>query len=400
MGPTFAIASAAGLVAVVATAALVRGRPYSIFVGVILGIHTLVSIGLSRHFAWAWPAFAYLQATVYLHFLSLARPRLRPLAYRALVSIPASFFAAGTLLAFPWAILFALGLHPWAPWLPYLIALAGVVDSIAVRDEEVNLVLDGAAVEGLRRTPKGKARTVRPLRIVQITDPHLGPFMSVKRLRFLCERAVAKKPDLVLLTGDFLTMESQEHERHLAEALSPLCALPGRVFACRGNHDLEAPRVVAEGLARAGVQLLVDEAAVVDTMAGKVEVLGIDFRFRGREEHITRVCAEHPRRDGELRIAMLHDPGAFRHVPEGAADLVLSGHTHGGQLGLLWLGLESTIVSALTSLPDHGFWALGKNRLYVHRGTGHYGFPLRVGVPAEHSVLSVHALFTPLASES
>ena len=76
---------------------------------------------------------------------------------------------------------------------------------------------------------------------------------------------------------------------------------------------------------------------------------------------------------------------------DGAADLVLSGHTHGGQVGLLWLGIESTIVSALTSLPDHGFWGRGSNRLYVHRGTGHYGFPLRVGVPAEYSVLQVHA---------
>ena len=58
------------------------------------------------------------------------------------------------------------------------------------------------------------------------------------------------------------------------------------------------------------------------------------------------------------------------------------------------------IVSALTSLPDHGFWALGKNRLYVHRGTGHYGFPLRVGVPAEQSLLSVHAMVVPLPRES
>jgi predicted MPP superfamily phosphohydrolase len=201
-----------------------------------------------------------------------------------------------------------------------VVALAGVVDSLAVREEEVNLVLDGAAVEGLQRAARGSARSPRPLRIVQITDPHLGPFMSVSRLRTICERAVEQKPDLVLLTGDFLTMESQSDERHLAEALS------------------------------------------------------------------------------QLRIAMLHDPGGFRHVPEGAADLVLSGHTHGGQLGLLWLGLQGTIVSVLTSLPDHGFWALGKNRLYVHRGTGHYGFPLRVGVPAEQSLLAVHAIIAPLAT--
>jgi predicted MPP superfamily phosphohydrolase len=400
MGSIFAVASTAGLALVVVTAALVRGRPFAIFVGVLLGIHTLVSIALAPHFSWAWPAYAYLQAAVYVHLLLLSRPRLRPLLQRLLVSIPASFFLAGTLLAFPWAILYGLGFHPWAPWLPYVVALAGVVDSLAMREEEVDLVLDGAAVQGLQRAARGSARSPRPLRIVQITDPHLGPFMSVSRLRAICERAVEKRPDLVLLTGDFLTMESQGDERHLAEALAPLERLRGRVFACRGNHDLEAPGVVAGGCARAGVKLLVDEAAVVDTPAGRVEVLGIDFRFRGRAEHIARVCAEHPRREGELRVAMLHDPGAFRHVPEGAADLVLSGHTHGGQLGLLWLGFEGTIVSALTSLPDHGFWALGKNRLYVHRGTGHYGFPLRVGVPAEQSILAVHAIVAPLAGES
>jgi predicted MPP superfamily phosphohydrolase len=400
MGPTFAIASVLGLAAVVGVAAVLRGRPYVFFVAVLLGVHTLVSVTLAPRLPWAWPAVAYLQATVYVHFLSLARPSLRPLWYRFLVSIPGSFYLAGTLLGFPWAILFAVGLHPWAPWFPYALALIGVVDSLFVRDEEVNLVLDGVSVDGLRRRARGSARAERPFRIVQITDPHLGPFMSVKRLRSICERAVEKKPDLVLLTGDFLTMESQGSATYLAEALAPLRALPGKVFACRGNHDLEVPRIVAEGCAAAGVKLLVDETAVVDTPAGRVEVLSFDFRFNGRAEHIARVCAENPRRDGEFRIAMLHDPGAFRHVPEGAADLVLSGHTHGGQLGLLWLGLQGTIVSALTSLPDHGFWGLGKNRLYVHRGTGHYGFPLRVGVPAEQSLLAVHALNAPFAREA
>jgi predicted MPP superfamily phosphohydrolase len=400
MGPSFALASAFGLAAVVIAAAVVRGRPYSLFAAIVLGVHTLVSVALAPKTPWLQVVYAYLQATVYVHYLSLIRPRLRPGLHRFLISIPSSFFLAGTLLAFPWAIFRALGFHPWGQWLPYMVAFAGVLDSIFAREEEVNLTLDGALVEGLRRAPRGTGRTERPLRIVQITDPHLGPFMSVRRLRAVCQRAVDRAPDLVLLTGDFLTMESQEEARHLAEALSPLAALPGRVFACRGNHDLEAPDIVAEACARAGVELLVDEARVVETPAGKVEVLGIDFRFRERGKHLERVFAEHPRRDGELRVALLHDPGAFRHVPEGGADLVLSGHTHGGQLGLLWLGLEGTIVSALTSLPDHGFWAHGRNRLYVHRGTGHYGFPLRVGVPAERSMLAVHPVIVATPRES
>jgi predicted MPP superfamily phosphohydrolase len=309
-----------------------------------------------------------------------------------LISVPASWFVAATFLAWPWAFLKAVGVHPWLPWLPYAVAVLGALDSLFAREEVVDIVLDGESLAGLRRAPHGRGRAERPLRIVQITDPHLGPFMSVTRLRRIAERAVARQPDLILLTGDFLTMESQDSSRHLADALAPLRAYEGRVFACRGNHDLEAPEVVATALASAGVRLLVDESVRVETELGPIEVLGIDFRFRKRDEHMARVFAQNARRQGELRITLLHDPGAFKLVPDGAADLVLSGHTHGGQLGLLWLGLRATIVSALTSLPDHGFWGRGSNRLYVHRGTGHYGFPLRIGVPAEHSVLNVHWL--------
>jgi predicted MPP superfamily phosphohydrolase len=170
----------------------------------------------------------------------------------------------------------------------------------------------------------------------------------------------------------------------------PLAALEGRCFACLGNHDLEAPAHVRAGLAAAGVKLLVDESARVDTEAGPVEILGFDFRFRDRKAHLDEVTALHPREAGVIRIALLHDPGAFRHLPPGTADLVLSGHTHGGQLGLLWLGLPHTIVSALSRVPDHGLWRRGSDLLYVHRGTGHYGFPLRLGVPPEESVLHLH----------
>jgi predicted MPP superfamily phosphohydrolase len=226
--------------------------------------------------------------------------------------------------------------------------------------------------------------------LVQLTDPHLGPFMSQARLCRFAARAVAREPDLVLLTGDFLTMESQSDPSLLAGALAPLKALEGRVFACLGNHDLEAPRTVQKALAEAGVRLLVDEAVLVETDAGPVQILGADFRWRKRAEHLAGLMAAHPRVEGALRLLLLHDPAAFTHVPEGEADLVLSGHTHGGQLGLVSLGLSGTFISAFSSSPDHGLWARGRDRLYVHRGTGHYGFPIRLGVPAESSLLRVH----------
>jgi uncharacterized protein len=215
--------------------------------------------------------------------------------------------------------------------------------------------------------------------------------MSVERLRRICERAVERNPDLIVLTGDFLTMESHHNPELLRQALGPLSQLSGRVFACLGNHDYEALELVRSALASNQIRLLVDDSALVTTEAGPVQVVGADFVWREREKHLLGLTEAHPRIEGAFRLVLLHDPGAFSLLPPGSADLVLSGHTHGGQVGLVSLGLDWTFLRLFSSIPDHGAWARGSNRLYVHRGTGHYGFPVRLGVPAEQSLLEVHA---------
>jgi predicted MPP superfamily phosphohydrolase len=375
---------------VVLVAGILRGRMYATFVGVLLTIHSLISVAMAHVFEPILPLYLFLQVAVYVHFALLAVPKMRPVWYRALVSVPASYFAAATILALPWAIVSALGFTPHGWFIPYVVAVVGVVQSLRLQYEEIDISLDGLPAAMLQRYAHGSGRQERPLRIVQITDPHLGPFMSENRLRSIAERAAAVNPDLVLLTGDFLTMESHDARASLARALEPLSALQGRVFACLGNHDHEAPETVAGAMRDIGATLLVDEECTVETPAGPVQIVGVDFHFRDRAQRTRRVFERFPRVAGKKRIALLHDPGAFRHVPDGEADLVFGGHTHGGQLGLLVFGLPHTFVSAFTQVPDHGLWALGRNRLYVHRGTGHYGFPLRVGVPAEESLLRVH----------
>ncbi len=386
----FALLTLLAWLAVVLTGRLVRGRLFATFLGVMLGIHSLAAVGVAPYVGRLLPAFAGLHAAVFVHFLLLGRPRLRPLWYRALVSVPGSFFVAGTFLALPWAVA-GIFTRPWGLWIPYAVAGVGLLQSLFGREDEVHLVVGDGEVSVLGPHRPGKARQPRPLRLVQITDPHLGPFMSVARLRRICERAVARDPDLILLTGDFLTMESQHDVRHLEAALAPLADAKGRVFACLGNHDHEAPEIVQTALARNGVRLLVDEATDVETPVGPVQIVGLDFHFRERAERIPGVFSRIQRTPDAFRLVLLHDPGAFRHVPEGEGDLVLSGHTHGGQVGLLSLGRAWTFLRLFgTSMPDHGLWARGRDRLYVHRGTGHYGFPLRVGVPSEESVLLVH----------
>jgi predicted MPP superfamily phosphohydrolase len=382
-----------GWLSVVLAAALLRGRAFATMGGVLIGIYSLLALAMAPLFHAVLPVFALLHATVYVNFVALARPRMRPLAYRLLVSWPAALFLGGTLLALPWALAAALGFHPWAPWLPYALGAIGLFQSLStVRGEEIDLVIGGPEQRAIvARAPRGSTREERPLRIVQITDPHIGPFMSVARLRRIAARAVSKNPDLVFLTGDFLTMESHADSELLRRSFEPLLALPGRVFACRGNHDHEAPDAIARALAKNGIALLVDEERHVETDAGPVQIVGTDFVWRDRSAHLARVCREHPRKPGDTRIVLLHDPGSFRHLPEGEGDLVLSGHTHGGQVGLVSLGLSWTFLRLFApKMPDHGFWSRGRDRLYVHRGTGHYGFPVRLGVPSEESLLRVH----------
>lgn len=386
----FAIASLVALALVVGCAQLVRGFPFSVFALVMLGVQTAIGAALFPLTGALWPLFALLHVTVYAHFLSLVWARPRPHVFRWGVSVPGHYFWAGTTLALPWAVAAAFGFSLPGLFIPYVIAGLGLLEVLVGKEETVDVLIDRVDSGGaLTRAPLG-GQSSRPLRIVQITDPHLGPFMSVERLAAISRRAVLAAPDLVLLTGDFLTMESQRDPEILRNALAPLSDLHGRVFACYGNHDLEAPATVQSALADNGIRLLVDEEALVHTDAGAVQLLGANFVWRDRAAHLGALTEQYPRRPDHLRVVLLHDPAAFAQLPEGEGDLVLSGHTHGGQLGLLRLGLATTVLSVFTSIPDHGFWSRGRDRLYVHRGTGHYGFPLRIGVPREESVVSVH----------
>ncbi|HME89821.1 MAG TPA: metallophosphoesterase, partial [Myxococcaceae bacterium] len=236
------------------------------------------------------------------------------------------------------------------------------------------------------------------LRLVQVTDPHLGGLWSIARVHAMLERLVAREPDLVLLTGDLLALEAMFTPGALAQALSPLRSRKGTCLAALGNHDLDALDEVKSALALNGIQLLVDQRAQVETRVGPVDVIGIaELRARSstaRREHLRKVLSQtapEPAEAVTYRICLLHDPSRFADIDPaapGAPDLVLAGHVHGGQLGLLSIGIPWTILTG-SRWPDHGLWALGECRLYAHRGTGTFGFPLRIGVPGEESLLEI-----------
>lgn len=405
-------------IAVPAYAWRVRGRRYATFAAVILSfalpgavlVHARLLEVVPQQIGHALSAgFVYFLVAAGVHMGSLVNPRLRSGSFRWAVSIPgqvcvgAGFFAGVWLLALlplRGALMLAgadslLAGMRWLDLLPFGVAVVSLVTSMRPAQEIVRIALAKEGPETVSRVPVDRYRRRtpapldgRPLRIVQITDPHLGPWQPIDKLRRHIEDLVAHEPDLVLLTGDFLTMEGGGTPGALALALEPLRTISDRCYAIFGNHDHEDPEEVRHALASNGIPLLIDEEVLTHTDVGAVQIIGADYVGRGRETHIPELLARFPRHDGALRLLLLHDPLGFQYVPKGEVDLTLSGHTHGGQVGLVSFGLDWTVLTR-SQWPDHGLFGHGANRLYVHRGTGFYGFPLRVGVPGESSLLEV-----------
>jgi predicted MPP superfamily phosphohydrolase len=363
-----------------------------------------------------------LYALMLIHLGLLAIPRMRGAAHRALILIPGTVLSAACLLAVPFGLAASmahLGCREGVCWLalllevtPLLLALVSIAPSIRPRQETAIIrppASDGelwfqrratrCACERLRYRGKEEDQGQgQYLRIAQITDPHLGGLWSIQRTIALIERLLAREPDLVLLTGDLLALEGMFTPGALAQALSPLRERRGLAFAALGNHDLDAPEEIRAALAANGISLLVDQTARVQTRMGAIEIIGVDHlrtsQRSARRKHLRAVLSKAARQTSPevvYRICLLHDPSRFGDIdlsqPK-SPNLFLSGHVHGGQIGLVSLGLPWTVLTG-SRWPDHGLWGFGGALLYVHRGTGTFGFPLRIGVPGEESIVQV-----------
>lgn len=263
--------------------------------------------------------------------------------------------------------------------------------------EIVNIPFDKQNLSKMKRIYQNKESSKEVLKVFQLTDTHLGSFMTVNRLARICSKIVELNPDLVLLTGDYFTREGHNDFDALLHALAPLKSLRGKCFACLGNHDYENLNSVKHGLIGNDITLLVDEETFVDTRIGKIQILGSKYKFGNEQDkHLQELFSKFPKQDYvKLHITLLHNPSCFKYIPD-VTTMVFSGHYHGGQIGLLNFGLNFTVLSLINcfkrdyALPDQGIFGKHTNRLYSHRGTGHYGFPIRFGVPSEESLLHIH----------
>lgn len=234
------------------------------------------------------------------------------------------------------------------------------------------------------------------LTIVQLSDIHLGRWVGQERVRRAVQLANSLQPDLVVLTGDFV-YRSAEHAASCAQGLSRLRSRNG-VYAVLGNHDLwEGADEVAESLRRVGIEVLRDGEVAIEANGVRLWLLGVDdpgygfTRGWGRDElesvwegglpWLRRALKALP--PDEVKILLLHNPDFARVLPEGL-DLILSGHSHGGQVRLPFLG---PLFTGVRREYASGLRQEGATWLYINRGIGVIFPPLRLFCRPEITLL-------------
>lgn len=223
------------------------------------------------------------------------------------------------------------------------------------------------------------------LEVIHITDLHIGPLMRPERLRRFIDQINRLEPDVVVITGDIFDFDPRYIEDGCLE-LSTLQARHG-VYAVLGNHDhYTGTEEVAEGLrTHTGIRLLRDEWEVLSIEGAEFVIAGLEDPLEGwMEKHarspvLERFAAEIPRHLPSLLL--VHRPSFFHHAEELGFPLILSGHTHGGQIAVPFATHQN--VSRMISDFTRGLFHRGDSKMYVSRGLGMAGLPLRLNCPRE-----------------
>lgn len=224
----------------------------------------------------------------------------------------------------------------------------------------------------------------RPVRIVQLSDFHRSWCVSEDFLRRVVERTNLLKPDVLLLTGDFVT-HSSSYMNSCFNALRDLKPGDG-AFAVLGNHDYACDRstgapVVAETLGYMSVPLLTNRSIKLDS---GLHIVGVDDCWLGRPDP-ERAFADVP--DNEPVVAMTHNPAIFPYLGRYPA-ITLAGHTHGGQIHIPLLTRE--LMPGRSRFLRGWFHAHnGPGAMYVSRGLGVVGIPMRFRSDPEIAVFDL-----------
>jgi predicted MPP superfamily phosphohydrolase len=225
-------------------------------------------------------------------------------------------------------------------------------------------------------------------RIAQLSDLHLEPFTTEEDILHSVEVCNSLLPDMVALTGDFVTHTARPAPK-VAELLSQLKATYG-VYASLGNHDFAsgAPEVI-RALTERGIPVLRNEIRRIRTDSGTLVLGGFDSRYVGQPD--VRKTLQDWKQNQPL-VLMMHEPDAADTIAAaGVKALQISGHTHGGQLVFRGKTPMSLRRARYGKKYLAGRYEVGGLQMYVNRGIGCVGVPLRIGCPPEVTELTLRS---------
>jgi len=251
----------------------------------------------------------------------------------------------------------------------------------------LNLVYRNFCPRIIRQKMYNKLNTAgkHPLKIVFVSDLHIGPTTSTRLLETTFRKIADEKPDMLLLGGDYVFLDATAERLTLLQSLVKKvdCSC---VFAVLGNHDLWADdRAVVEALRAAGVTVLVNETAAIKLCERVIEIIGLDDPHAGE---CSGELLSSDNKNAALRVAVCHSPEGLHHLTDIQFDIFLAGHTHGGQVASPW-GPLVVPHGHLCRRYSSGF-DMHKSRLvFISRGIGTVEFPLRMFAVPDFLVLEV-----------
>lgn len=220
------------------------------------------------------------------------------------------------------------------------------------------------------------------LRLGLISDIHHSNTVAAEQVARAVDLLHAARPDLVVLGGDYVTYGDRAFVEPVAELLAPLAAAPCGSYAVLGNHDDD--RDMPAALSRHGFAVLKDQRTTVSIRQESVDLVGIRFWTR-RIQHLTQVL----KGTGPTTILLAHDPRRLAQAAQLDVPLVLSGHTHGGQMLLPGVGA----IAAREFPVLAGFARELNTSLFVTRGVGTVYVPVRINCPPDVAVLTLRTTF-------
>jgi predicted MPP superfamily phosphohydrolase len=231
----------------------------------------------------------------------------------------------------------------------------------------------------------GLAAGLDGLRILQVSDIHMGPFLSELDLAKVIDMGMESKPDLAVITGDLISTQGDPLDACIRQ-LTRIKADAG-VFGCMGNHEhyARAEDYTERAAARVGIRFLRGHAQQLQIGGATLNLAGVDHQWSTRGKKYL-AGAERMVVPGTLNLLLSHNPAVFPVAARQGYNLMLSGHTHGGQINVEFYDQSITPARFFTPYV-YGLYQSQGATAYVTRGIGTIGIPARIGAQPEVTVI-------------